>query len=56
MVYNYLDKINYPKDLKKFKIEDLKKIAKELRQKTIESVSNAISIINHYICFTIFSK
>jgi len=39
MVYNYLDKINYPKDLKKFKIEDLKKIAKELRKKTIESVS-----------------
>ena len=39
MVYNYLDKINYPRDLKKFKIEDLKKIAKELRQKTIESVS-----------------
>ena len=39
MVYNYLDKINYPKDLKKFKIEDLKKIAKELRKKTIDAVS-----------------
>ena len=39
MVYNYLDKINYPKDLKKFKIDDLKKIAEELRKKTIEAVS-----------------
>ena len=39
MVYNYLNKINYPKDLKKFKIDDLKKIAEELRTKTIEAVS-----------------
>ena len=39
MVYNYLNKINYPKDLKKFKINDLKKIAEELRRKTIDAVS-----------------
>jgi len=39
MSYNYLSKINYPKDLKKFKIKDLKQIAEELRQKTIHAVS-----------------
>jgi len=39
MTYNYLNKINYPKDLKQFKIKDLKKIAAELRHKTIQSVS-----------------
>ena len=39
MTYHYLDKINYPKDLKKFEIKDLKQIAKELRKKTIHAVS-----------------
>lgn len=39
MTYNYLNKINYPKDLKKFEIEDLKHIAEELRKKTIHVVS-----------------
>ena len=39
MHYNYLDKIDYPSDLRKFKIVDLKKIAEELRQKTIDAVS-----------------
>ena len=39
MTFNYLNKINYPKDLKKFKIKDLKQIAEELRQKTIHAVS-----------------
>ena len=39
MIYNYLNKINYPKDLRKFKIKDLKKISEELRQKTIHAVS-----------------
>ena len=33
----YLNKINYPKDLKKFEIKDLKLIAEELRKKTIHS-------------------
>ena len=39
MIYNYLNKINYPKDLKKYNINDLKKISEELRQKTIHAVS-----------------
>ena len=39
MIDNYLNKINSPKDLKKFKIKDLKKISEELRQKTIHAVS-----------------
>ena len=39
MIYNYLNKINFPKDLRKFKIKDLKKISEELRQKTIHAVS-----------------
>jgi 1-deoxy-D-xylulose-5-phosphate synthase len=39
MDYFYLNKINYPKDLKNFNIKDLHKIAEELRKKTIHSVS-----------------
>ena len=39
MKYKFLDQINLPKDLRKFKKEDLKSISKELREKTIESVS-----------------
>ena len=39
MTYNYLNKVNYPKDLKKYKIKDLKKISDELRKKTIHAVS-----------------
>ena len=39
MTYTYLNKINYPKDLKKYKVKDLIKIAAELRQKTIHAVS-----------------
>ena len=39
MNYYYLDKINFPSDLRKFKINELNDIAKELRGKTIEVVS-----------------
>ena len=34
MEYKFLNKIEYPKDLKKYKVSDLKKIAIELRNKT----------------------
>ena len=39
MEYKFLDKINFPSDLQNFDKKDLKKIADELRQKTIETVS-----------------
>ena len=39
MRYRYLNKINFPSDLRNFKKEDLKIIADELRNKTIETVS-----------------
>ncbi len=39
MKYKFLDKVNYPEDLKKFKTSDLENIAKELRHKTIDAVS-----------------
>ena len=39
MNYHYLDKINFPSDLRKFKKNELIKISEELRQKTIEVVS-----------------
>ena len=39
MEYNFLNKINYPSDLKKFTVNDLKLIADELRHKTIQAVS-----------------
>ena len=38
MTYIYLDKINYPKDLKKYKIKDLKKISDELRKNISKSL------------------
>jgi len=37
--YNLLDKINYPKDLRKLKKENLKQLAKELREELIDAVS-----------------
>ena len=39
MQYSYLDKINFPSDLRKLKKNELEIIATELRQKTIETVS-----------------
>ncbi len=39
MNYKYLNKINYPSDLKKYNKKELKIIAEELRHKTIHSVS-----------------
>ena len=39
MEYKFLDQINFPDDLRKFKISDLKDIAEELRNKTIDTVS-----------------
>ena len=37
--YDLLDKINYPKDLRKLKKENLKQVAKELREELIDAVS-----------------
>ena len=34
-----LDKVNYPSDLRKLKKEELKKLAKELREELIDVVS-----------------
>jgi len=39
MKYKYLDQINFPNDLRKFSIQDLDSIAKDLRVKTIDVVS-----------------
>ena len=39
MNYKYLDKINFPSDLRKFSKDELEVIASELRHKTIETVS-----------------
>ena len=36
---NLLDQVKYPADLKKLNNEDLKKLAKELRQELIDVVS-----------------
>ena len=37
--YDLLDKINYPKDLRKLQKDDLKKLAQELREELIDAVS-----------------
>ena len=37
--YKYLDKINFPSDLKSYGIDELKVIANELRTELIETVS-----------------
>ena len=39
MEYKFLNQIDHPIDLKKYKVSDLDKIAKELRYKTIDAVS-----------------
>ena len=39
MKYNFLDQINYPKDLKKYNLQELNIISAELRDKTINAVS-----------------
>ena len=39
MKYKFLDQINFPDDLRNYKVDDLKNIAKELRYKTIDAVS-----------------
>jgi len=39
MEYKFLDQINFPDDLRNYKVNDLKSIAKELRHKTIDAVS-----------------
>ena len=39
MKYKYLDQINFPDDLRKFDVNELDFIAKDLRNKTIETVS-----------------
>ena len=39
MQYKFLDQINFPDDLRRFKVKDLESISRELRTKTIEAVS-----------------
>ncbi len=39
MQYNFLDKINFPSDIRKFKKNELDNISNELRHKTIETVA-----------------
>ena len=39
MEYKFLNQINFPDDLRDYKVNDLKSIAKELRHKTIDAVS-----------------
>ena len=39
MEYKFLDQINFPDDIRKFKFKELDSIAKELRSKTIDAVS-----------------
>ena len=39
MEYKYLNQINFPDDLRKFDLKELDFIAKELRNKTIKTVS-----------------
>ena len=68
MEYKFLNKIEYPKDLKKYKVSDLDKIAIELRNKTIDAVSKTgghlgaglgvieLTIALHYIFDTPLDK
>ena len=37
--YKYLDKVNFPSDIKKFSIEELKTLSQEIRKEMIEAVS-----------------
>ena len=39
MKYKFLDKINFPSDLRKLKLIELEDLSNELRDKTIETVS-----------------
>ena len=39
MKYSFLDKINFPSDLRSLNKKDLKQVSDELRYKTIETVS-----------------
>ncbi|MDC0232709.1 1-deoxy-D-xylulose-5-phosphate synthase [Pelagibacteraceae bacterium] len=39
MTYKHLDKINFPSDLRKLKLDQLEELSNELRNKTIEAVS-----------------
>ena len=39
MEYKFLDQINFPDDLRNYKVNDLKSIAQELRHRTINAVS-----------------
>ena len=42
--YRLLNKINYPLDLKKLNVEELKELAVELRTELIDAVSETTSI------------
>ena len=39
MSYKYLDNINFPSDLRRLSLMELEDLSKELRNKTIETVS-----------------
>ena len=48
--YQYLDKINFPSDIKKLSIDDLKILSNEVRAELIDAVSVTGG---HYIIFLI---
>jgi 1-deoxy-D-xylulose-5-phosphate synthase len=66
--YPFLDKIDYPADLKKLQIEDLVQVSKELRQFIIDELSNnpghfgaslgvvELTVAMHYVYNTPFDK
>ena len=37
--YQYLDKVNFPSDIKNLKVSELKTLAKEVREEMIDAVS-----------------
>ena len=50
MEYKFLDQINFPDDLRNYKVNDLKSIAKELRHNTPENQYKQIQEGNGYGC------
>ena len=64
-IYRLLNKINYPSDLKKLNVEELKELAVELRSELIDAVSETgghlgaglgvveLTIALHYIFDTV---
>ena len=43
--YKYLDKVNFPSDIKKLSIDELKILSEEIRKEMIEAVSNLLKAL-----------